>query len=129
MSIEVTVDHDNQVVIARCDSEKLTIAHLHDYLRVWDENVKNYDELFIMNEADLSQLSFTELLRQATEAVRLDAKGSLVARNARVVDCEMGKQLAEYFEAAKILAGDQIREGRVFTDEADARAWLNERKG
>ena len=74
MSINVSVDHDNQLVVARCDNQALTAALLNDYLRVWDEDVICYDELFIMTQADLSRLEFTELLGQANQAVRIDAR-------------------------------------------------------
>ncbi len=126
MTISVNIDHTNKLVIARCDEETLTIEHLQDYLSVWDTENIDYHSLFIMLAADLSQLEFTKLLEQATMSVLLDARGSLLSRNAIVVNGEMGESLARFFENAKGLIGESRRVSKIFTDEAEARAWLTQ---
>ncbi len=126
MAISVNFDHTNKLVIARCDEETLTIEHLHDYLSVWNTDNFDYHALFIMTAADLSQLEFTKLLEQATASVQLDARGSLLSRNAIVVNGEMGESLARFFQNAKGLISESRRVSKVFTDEAEAIAWLTQ---
>ncbi len=114
MSINVSVDHENQLIVARCDNQELAPALLHDYLRVWDEDVLCYDELFILTEADLSKLAFMDLLGQAKEAVQLDASFPQ-SRNAIVVKDDMGEKLAQFFNSAKKMASAQCREAECFS--------------
>ncbi len=125
MAISLLLDHQNALGTAICTGS-LTLEQLSGYLDEWvASGVYHYDELFIGLGISLADFSFADLLKHAAKAEPFQAMSPNGGRNAFVLDDGLAKQMGEFWAAA-IESGATTGKRRVFSTEAEARAWLAE---
>ena len=123
MSLVVRIDREAKVIFV--DGEGVVtdddlLSYIRDYLA--EEELRVYDELFDLSEADLHDLTYTGLSSVAVAAAATDPDHDPV-RIAILVSEAQGMVVSRLYQSLRESKGGR-RHTRVFWDRAECREWL-----
>jgi hypothetical protein len=123
MPLLVRVDHEKRVIFVRGEGI-VTDGHLLDYVSEYlsDPEVRSYDELFDLTDADLHDVTYKGLASVASAAAATDSGGASI-KIAILVSQVLGVGLSRMYQTLREVKGGQ-RLTRVFQDRADCMEWL-----
>ncbi len=124
MPIEVTINHDEQIVHATCHG-KITLPDIQHYQHeTWGSvKVKGYRELFDASKGDVSDFSIADAMTVADKGDENDS-GANKTKTAIVISSERQKQLAIIYATKRGLNPDNPRTVEYFFTSSIALDWL-----
>jgi hypothetical protein len=123
MPLVVHVESEKRVIFVRGDGI-VTDRHLLDYVGEYlsDPELRGYDELFDLTEADLQDVTYTGLSSVASAAAATDSGGASV-KIAILVAQVLGVGLSRMYQTLREVKGGR-RLTRVFQDRGECMEWL-----
>lgn len=123
MPLKVRVDRDLRVIFVHGGgvvTDDDLLGYVRDYLT--DQELKTYDELFDLSEADLLDLTYQGLSGVAAAAAESDPRGAPV-KIAILVSEMRGLGISRWYQSLREAKGGR-RQTRVFRDRAECKEWL-----
>ncbi len=124
MPIELSLDPDAKICTATW-IEPTTLEDIDAHVRRWaDRDLIDFSELFIATGLDLRDLRHGDLLAKAKLSAQIHTTATGPTKSAFVVD-DVSRPFVEFWIASIRLAPeDHGVTVRLFSSEAEARAWL-----
>lgn len=124
MPIQFSVDSEAKICTATW-VEPATLEDVDDHVRHWaDRELIDYDELFIATGLALENFRHGDLLPTAKLSAQIHTATTGPTKSAFVVD-EVSRPFVEFWIASIEMTPEEHGvTARLFTSEADARAWL-----
>lgn len=125
MPIETAIYYDEKLVHAKC-AGIVSREDLYSYQKtVWIDSVTyGFDCVFDMCKADLSTISFADLLPFASKAVMIDT-GQPATKLAVVVSEEFQERLSKFYQSALELSPlNKTRSMQIFYETGEAEDWI-----
>jgi len=126
MPIKTLYDNESGLVQTTC-SGKISYTDLSNYQKsVWLEpDVTGFNEIIDFSEADLSEISFSDLISLAENTPKVFAL-SLHSKLALITKTDHQKQLIEFYISVNTLAETPARSIKNFDSLNNALSWLSE---
>lgn len=126
MPVTSTPDHQLRIVFTVC-SGTVSLEDIENYQHtVWlDPEIYGYNELFDLDDADFSQLDFSDLITIAQTASKLYTLDPN-SRFAFLTKTSRHDELAGFYITAKSMTPGPTRELEKFTSREKALNWLQQ---